>query len=189
MVNELKRYVKYNSEKLWFLKLRNKFFNRLRNRGFRKYYLSKLFASVSYSSRDKYLFSNENIFSDIIQETQAEAAISDLEEKVFQDHLHTSDREQNKAEAEGETYDNIKNGKTSPTDKVKSFKQLSRSKKTKCIKDYSLGCVFPGECYEIKQDIQNIFEAEYKKACLTSHIGAVFNNEKNLGALISKSKL
>ena len=28
VVNELKRYVKYNTEKLYFLKLRNKFFDR-----------------------------------------------------------------------------------------------------------------------------------------------------------------
>ena len=72
-------------------------------------------------------------------------------------------------------------------------------KKQNAQKTILLVVFFPGEYYEIKQDIQNIFEAEYKKACLTSqnfkecfsnaHIGAVFNNEKNLGALISKSKL
>ena len=41
VVNELKWYIQYTSEKLWFLKVRNKFFDKLRNRGFRKYYLSK----------------------------------------------------------------------------------------------------------------------------------------------------
>ena len=41
VLNELKRYIKYNSEKLGFLKLRNKFFDRLRNQGFRKYSLTK----------------------------------------------------------------------------------------------------------------------------------------------------
>ena len=49
-VNELKRYVKYNSEKLGFYKLRNNFFDRLRNRGFRKYGSSKLFSLISYSA-------------------------------------------------------------------------------------------------------------------------------------------
>ena len=36
-----RRYVKYNTEKYNELKLRNKFFDRLRNRGFRKYLLTK----------------------------------------------------------------------------------------------------------------------------------------------------
>ena len=51
----------------------------------------------------------------------------------------------------------------------------------------------------MKKDIQNIFDEEYRKACLSSHIsqqcfnntkiGAAFRNEKKLGTLISKSKL
>ena len=52
VLNELKRYIKYNYEKLNFLKLRNKFFDRLRNRGFRKYTLSKLFSAVTYASQN-----------------------------------------------------------------------------------------------------------------------------------------
>ena len=59
MLNELKRYIKYNSEKLGFLKLRNKFFDRLRNQGFRKYSLTKKFLAVSYASRNKYLSTND----------------------------------------------------------------------------------------------------------------------------------
>ena len=62
MLNELKRYIKYNSEKLNFLKLRNKFFDRLRNRGFRKYTLSKLFSAVKYSSRNKLLATNDTMY-------------------------------------------------------------------------------------------------------------------------------
>ena len=69
-LNELKQYIKYNSEKFNFLKLRNKFFDRLRNRGFRKYCLSKRFSAVSYTSRNKYLTNGDKIYSNVIQETR-----------------------------------------------------------------------------------------------------------------------
>ena len=46
VLNELRCYVKYNTEKCNYLKLRNKFFNRLRNRGFHKHLLIK---PVSYT--------------------------------------------------------------------------------------------------------------------------------------------
>jgi len=52
---ELKRYVRYNTEEKNFKKLRCRFFLRLRNRGFKKYVLSKLFEQVTYSQRDKLL--------------------------------------------------------------------------------------------------------------------------------------
>ena len=90
MVNKLKGYVKFNSEKLWFLKLRNKFFDRLRNRGFNTLSLNKFFALVSYASRDKYLYNNDNIYSNVIQETEAEKALEELAEETFQDHLASS---------------------------------------------------------------------------------------------------
>ena len=83
MVNELKRYVEYNSEKIWFYKLQNKFFDRLRNRGFRKYGLSKLFSLVSYSDRHKYLLTSDNIYSNIIQESQADKALTEVAEEIF----------------------------------------------------------------------------------------------------------
>ena len=87
--HELKRHVKYNSEKLFFLKLRIKFFDKLRNRGFRIYYLTKVFASVSYSSRNKYLFTSDKIYSNVVQEMQAEAAIMEVGEAIFQHHLNS----------------------------------------------------------------------------------------------------
>ena len=52
---ELKRYVRYNTEEKNFKKLRTRFFLRLRNRGFKKYILSKLFRHVTYSQRNKLL--------------------------------------------------------------------------------------------------------------------------------------
>ena len=52
---ELKRYVRYNTEEKFFKKLRTRFFLCLRNRGFKKHALSKLFRHVTYSQRNKLL--------------------------------------------------------------------------------------------------------------------------------------
>ena len=160
-MNELKRYVKYNSEKLWFLKLRNKFFDRLRNRGFRIYYLTKVFASVSYSSRNKYLFTSDKIYSNVVQVMQAEAAITEVGEEIFDNHFNTSNQDRSK-EVE-DPRETIKDGKTSTTDKVALFGKLPGLKSKKTNIDFSLGFVFPGECYELKKNIQNIFDKNIEK--------------------------
>ena len=52
---ELRRYVRYNTEEKNFKKLKVRFFLRLRNRGFRKYTLSKLFSKITYTQRDELL--------------------------------------------------------------------------------------------------------------------------------------
>ena len=52
---ELRRYVRYNTEEKNFKKLWVRFFLRLRNRGFRKYMLSKLFSKITYTQRDELL--------------------------------------------------------------------------------------------------------------------------------------
>ena len=52
---ELRRYVRYNTEEKNFKKLKVRFFLRLRNRGFRKYMLSKLFSKITYAQRDELL--------------------------------------------------------------------------------------------------------------------------------------
>ena len=89
----------------------------------------------------------------------------------------------------------------SPKDKVVTFSKtngpLSKQEKSKI--DYSLGLVLPGECQELKKDIQSIFVEEKEKCCSLSttfkacfndmKIAALFKNEKKLGALISKTKL
>ena len=38
----------------------------------------------------------------------------------------------------------------------------------KPTKDSSLGLIFPGECFELKTDIQNIFNKEFTKCCNSS---------------------
>ena len=52
---ELKRYVHYNTEGKNFTKLKIRFIVRLRNRGFRKYLLKKLFQHVTYAQRNELL--------------------------------------------------------------------------------------------------------------------------------------
>ena len=53
VLGELKRYIRYNSLKLSFLKIRTLFFLRLRNRGFKKFWLRKQLATLKYEDRDK----------------------------------------------------------------------------------------------------------------------------------------
>ena len=196
VLNELKRYIKYNSEKLNFLKLRNKFFDRLRNRGFRKYTLSKLFSAVKYSSRNKLLATNDTIYSTVVQETQADLALIEIAEEIFSRRLNEEPTimEESRLVVSGNTT-------ISPKDKVVTFSKTNgpRSKQEKSKIDYSLGLVLPGECQELKKDIQSIFVEEKEKCCSLSttfkdcfndmKIAALFKNEKKLGALISKTKL
>ena len=60
VLGELKRYIRYNSLKLTFLKIRTKFFSRLRNRGFKKVWLRKHFATLKYEDRKKLLAKKES---------------------------------------------------------------------------------------------------------------------------------
>jgi hypothetical protein len=55
VIEELKRYVKCNSVKLYFLKNKLFFYRRLRDRGYKKTFLNKTFAKVSYESRNELL--------------------------------------------------------------------------------------------------------------------------------------
>jgi len=55
VLGELKRYVRINTEELNFLKIKNNFFLRMRNRGFMKKVLVRWFSEVRYSHRAKLL--------------------------------------------------------------------------------------------------------------------------------------
>ena len=82
---ELKRYVRYNTEEKNFAKLRTRFFLRLRNRGFKKYLLKKLFQHVTYSQRNELL--NSKVSSPIVCESltlqEAETRIIREGEEIF----------------------------------------------------------------------------------------------------------
>ena len=138
---------------------------------------------------------NDNIYSNVIQETEAEKALEELAEETFQDHLASSIPNQTEEDPRGI----VKIGTILPKDKVGFFDHLTEPQNKKPTKDYSLGCIFPGECYGFRKDIQDIFKEALDKACQRSSIfqqcfavvkvGAIFRNEKKLGALVSKSKL
>ena len=49
--SELRRYIRFNMVKTNFLKIRNKFYARLRNRGYKKVQLKRLFKLVKYRDR------------------------------------------------------------------------------------------------------------------------------------------
>ena len=59
MLGELKRYMRYNSLKLTFLKIRTRFFSRLRNRDFKKVWLTKHSATLKYEYREKLMMEKE----------------------------------------------------------------------------------------------------------------------------------
>jgi hypothetical protein len=59
VLGELKRYIRYNSLKLTFLKIRTLFFSRLRNRGFKKIWLRKQFTTLKYEDRKKLMLEKE----------------------------------------------------------------------------------------------------------------------------------
>ena len=59
VLGELKRYIRYNSLKLTFLKMRTRFFSRLRNHGFKKVWLRKHFATLKYEDREKLMMERE----------------------------------------------------------------------------------------------------------------------------------
>ena len=82
VLGEIKRYIKYNSLKLSFLKRRTQFFSRLRNRGFKKVWLRRLFSVLKYEDRQKLM--EDSYFSDpesqVVLETEAEGLMArDLE--------------------------------------------------------------------------------------------------------------
>ena len=55
ILGELRRYVRFNTIKKNFLKIKRKFFTRLRNRGYTKIFLARLFSKIKFASRNKLL--------------------------------------------------------------------------------------------------------------------------------------
>ena len=82
---ELRRYVRYNTEEKNFKKLRVRFFLRLRNRGFRKYMLSKLFSKITYTQRDELLKKDtplSNAFNSVTLQEAEKRMILDSEKAL-----------------------------------------------------------------------------------------------------------
>ena len=86
ITSELKRYVRYNTVKSSFCKIRNKFYARLRNWGCEKVKLKRLFLQVKYGDRMNLLsISSENIDFREIPETEVESRLMQESECLFMD--------------------------------------------------------------------------------------------------------
>ena len=84
ILNELSRYVRYNTVKTSFLRIRNKFYARLRNRGYKKVQLKRLFKPVKYRERMNLLaISCEKVNFHEIRETEVESELIAESEHLF----------------------------------------------------------------------------------------------------------
>ena len=97
VLGELKRYVRYTLLKPSFLKIRTKFFSRLRNRGFKKVWLRKQFATLKYEDREKLMTEKESdsLFShsvcQIVLEKEAEN-LKVLRSRLADESLYHNDK-------------------------------------------------------------------------------------------------
>ena len=98
-----------------------------------------MFSAVSYTSRNKYLSTYDKIYSTVVQETQAEMALSEVAESIFQDNLQPDQNMQEK-----EVGASIQDRTISPTDKVVPF-QTTLGQTTKPPKKITLLVLFSQE--------------------------------------------
>ena len=101
ILGELRRYIRFNTIKKNFLKIKRKFFIRLRNRGYTKMFLSRLFNKIKFGSRNKLLAisaDNENYRetgyngSDTILINDAERMFQETfsEEEIPEENVHNN---------------------------------------------------------------------------------------------------
>ena len=88
VLGEIKRYIRFNSLKLTFLKIRTKLFSRLRNRGFKKVWLRKTFRLVQYEDRSKLLNNSQKTLPDfqVVTETEAESLVVQDSERILREN-------------------------------------------------------------------------------------------------------
>ena len=83
---ELKRYVRCNSIKRNYFKIRNKFFLRLRKRGYKRVTLRRLFRSVKFESRKNLLaISTEKLDFCEIRDSEVDIGLVEDAERIFAD--------------------------------------------------------------------------------------------------------
>ena len=92
VLGELKRYVRVNTEEINFLKIKNKFFLRMRNRGFKKNKLAQWFSQIKYSNRTKSLDGNpdDTCYYQCTRETLADTTLIKIGEGIFREALVTN---------------------------------------------------------------------------------------------------
>ena len=197
VLNELRRYVKYNTEKCNYLKLRNKFFDRLRNRGFRKHLLKKLFQHISYAKRNIYLNLLDTACSNYVQETQIEQVLLTEEEEILNNNLLNPPPIVASEDADTLMVDTRGIKTASIQDKVVNL--LHNDKDNNKEQEYSLGFVLTGECHFLNEEIKDILQQEqtkmskiserFKRCFISSAIQPVYQKGNSIGSLISKTKI
>jgi len=87
VLGEIKRYIRYNSLKLTFLKTRTKLFSRLRNRGFKKVWLRKTFSMVQYEDRSKFMHCSHSTIPEfqVVPETEVENLVVRDSERILKE--------------------------------------------------------------------------------------------------------
>ena len=212
VIGELKRYVRINTEELNFLKIKNKFFLRMRNRGFKKNKLSHWFSEVKFSSRAKFLGDNlENkCYFQGTRETEADSLLIRVSEGILGAAIDPKAREATE-EVVSEDEDFIAPFEALDDPEVSfskgsslkrysfslSLQNTNKKTKTACSAltvlspkkqdKERLCCIFPGSMLEIKPTIDKIFREEISIFMKNKEMKKVFENI-NLCAIV-KNKL
>ena len=183
VLGELKRYVRINTEEINFLKIKNKFFLRMRNRGFKKNLLAQWFSQVKYSNRTKFLDGNpdDTCYYQGTRETLADSTLIKIGEGILREALVTDTKEAVEIASEDECTEVSKEASTFQTvlsAKGSSHKRvvcslfdakMKKRKTSECLTVLSshskkdaerMCCIFPGSVLEIQKQIRKIFEEE-----------------------------
>ena len=85
ILGELRRYVRFNTLKRNFTKIKCKFFKRLRNRDYEKKFLTRLFCRIKFGCRNKLLKISEDIIDEFeIESKRSDSVLIEDAERVFQ---------------------------------------------------------------------------------------------------------
>ena len=88
ILGELRRYVRFNTLKRNFTKIKCKFFQRLRNRGYEKMFLTRLFSKIKFGCRNKLLAISEDIIDEFeIESERSDTVLINDAERMFQNVL------------------------------------------------------------------------------------------------------
>ena len=85
ILGELRRYVRFNTLKRNFTKIKCKFFQRLRNCGYAKKFLLRLFSKVKFGCKNELLAISENIIDEFeIDSERSDTVLINDAERMFQ---------------------------------------------------------------------------------------------------------
>ena len=181
----------------------------MRNRGFNKNVLEKLFSQVKYSKKAKFLYSNpdDNYYYQSMRETRADTTLIKIGEGIMRETLGTdtkeaaavvSEDEDTEASKEASTYRTVLSSKGSLYKRVAYpllNAKLKKQKTSACMtvlssdskKKERLCCIFPGSVLEIRNEINQIFKEELSLLFRSKTMGKVFENI-NVCAIIKNKK-